>query len=110
MQSSFKRNSKTVHLEIRLVVAVDDAGQEVAEGLPGPGLCDSHHVLQRTRLDCFPLVSFLANYVFQFFVLWCSFVCFGFWVVDRLFVYLSGESKRPALRLDWSWFRISCLP
>ena len=64
---------------------MDDAGKEVAEGLPGPSLCDSHHVLQRTRLDCFPLVSFfLANYVFHFFVLFvlvfvrlivCLFTC-----------------------------------
>ena len=69
---------------------MDDAGQEVAEGLPGPGLCDSHHVLQRRTLDCFHLICFLPNHVFQFIILWCLFVSFGFCVVDRLFVYLSG--------------------
>ena len=67
---------------------MDDARQEVAEGLPGPSLCDSHHVLQRRTLDCFHLICFLPNHVFQFIILWCLFVSFGFCVVDRLFVCL----------------------
>ena len=75
------------------------------------------------KIRLFSFGVFLANYVvYYFLVLWCLFFCFGFCLFVLvfvllivclfvcLFVYLSGESKRPALRLDWGWFRISCLP
>ena len=73
------------------MVAVDNAGQEVAKGLPGPGLCDSHHVLHRRTLDCFPLVFFgkLCISVYNFAVFVLDFVCLFFvWLIVCLFVCL----------------------
>ena len=69
------------HLEIRLVVAVDDSRQEISEGLARTCLRDANHVLEVIGLFFF--FSFIVN------LFACLFVCLFACAFVRLLIGLS---------------------
>ena len=69
------------HLEIRLVVAVDDSRQEISEGLARTCLRDPNHVLEVIGLFFF--FSFIVN------LFACLFVCLFACLFVRLLIGLS---------------------